>query len=331
MKFQDSEIVPLGLGCWPIGGEMYSEDGTTLGYADSDDKESIKAIQAAVANGITLFDTAAAYGAGHSERLLASALKHNSQTQIVTKIGIGIDEETKRLSFDGFTAAAVLPAIDDCLSRLQRDTVDLVLLHQNEMPVEQAEPVFDQLEVALQQGKIKAFGWSTDFTDRASAMAARPGFTAIEHAMNVLVDAPAMQLETQRLGLHALIRSPLAMGLLSGKYTAATRLKSDDIRSTDQSWLKYYLGGQPNPLFLERLNAVTELLQSDGRTLVQGALGWLWAKGSHNIPIPGARTVEQVEGLVAALDHGALADDVMSEIDSLIVRNQEFDQQDGPR
>ena len=82
MNFLDTTISPLGLGCWPIGGAMFSADGQTLGYANADDKESIQAIQAAVANGITLFDTAAAYGAGHSERLLAKALRGRSDVPV---------------------------------------------------------------------------------------------------------------------------------------------------------------------------------------------------------------------------------------------------------
>jgi len=133
-----------------------------------------------------------------------------------------------------------------------------------------------------------------------------------------LMDAPDMQTLLQSTGLLSLIRSPLAMGLLSGKYTTESSMPKDDIRATKQDWTGYYIDGKPNPEYLTRFNAIRELLQSGGRTTVQGALGWLWGKSMSNIPVPGARTVEQVEGLAAAIALGALPDTVMSEIDSLL-------------
>ena len=318
MKFLDTEIAPLGMGCWPIAGAMYGPDGTSLGYSNSDDAESIKAIHAALDNGISLFDTAAAYGAGHSERLLAKALKHRPDAVVVTKIGIGIDEQSKVLSFDDFEAAEVIPAIDACLRRLERDCVDVVMLHLNSLPPAQAEVLFDEMDKARLAGKIKSFGWSTDFTASAKAMASRPGFVAVEHAMHVLMDAPNMQQVVHDNDLYALIRSPLAMGLLSGKYTIDSSLPKGDIRTNNQDWTKYYIDGKPNPEYIERFNAVRELIQTDGRTAVQGALAWLWAKHPQNIPIPGARTVEQIEGLAAALSFGALPTAVMDEVDALV-------------
>ncbi|MEM9629566.1 MAG: aldo/keto reductase, partial [Pseudomonadota bacterium] len=68
---------------------------------------------------------------------------------------------------------------------------------------------------------------------------------------------------------------------------------------------------------------VRDLLTADGRTLVQGALGWLWAKQEHNIPIPGARTVEQINGIAGALDFGPLPNGSMIEIEKLIEREPE--------
>jgi len=216
MKFLNHTIQPLGLGCWPIGGEMYGADGSSLGYTNSDDKESVNAISAALANGINLFDTAAAYGAGHSERLLGKALRNHPDALIITKIGIAIDEQNKTLTGDEIEPSSVLPAIERCLKRLNRDKIDLLLLHQNELPVQQANLLFDEMDKARKAGKISAFGWSTDFTDSVQAAFSRDGFVAVEYAMHVLMDAPKMQQVTNDNSLHSLIRSPLAMGLLSG-------------------------------------------------------------------------------------------------------------------
>lgn len=331
MKFLDSDVNPLGLGCWPIGGAMYAEDGTSLGYSNADDKESVRALQAAASNGIQVFDTAAAYGAGHSERLLAKALRHLPDTIIVTKIGIPIDEQTRQLSFSGIEPADVIPAIEQCAKRLQRDVVDLVLLHQNELEVTRAEALFDQMDHAVASGKLKAYGWSTDFSASVAAVAAREHFVAVEHAMNVLTDAPVMQQTCSTADLHTLIRSPLAMGLLSGKYSATTTPGPDDVRSSGQSWLQYFVNGVPNPVFVERLTHIRELLTTDGRSPVQGALCWLWARYDGCLPIPGARTVKQVESLAQALSFGPLPQAVMREIESLINRTAEVDAEERAR
>ena len=320
MRFLDQDIAPLGMGCWPIGGPMFLGD-QPLGYANADDAESIRTIHAALAGGITLFDTAAAYGAGHAERLLAKALKDRPDALVVTKIGIAIDEDSKQLTFGDAEPETVLPAIDRCLARLGRDRIDLLLLHQNGLAVDQAEAVFDEMEKAVQAGKIRAYGWSTDFADRASTVAKRESFVAVEHAMNVLIDAPRMQEVARRHRLTALIRSPLAMGLLTGKYGADKTVSADDIRATTNLVVKYFEGAKANPAYIAQVDAVRELLTTGGRSLVQGAIGWLWAKGSMNIPIPGARTVEQMEGIAGALAFGALPDHVMAAIERMIERD----------
>ncbi len=297
---------------------MYDSDGNQLGYSRSDDKQSIKTIHAALANGISVFDTAAAYGAGHSERLLARALGKRDDVFVITKIGLKIDEATKSITGEALDPASLVAQIDGCLSRLGRDTIDLLLLHPNEVPSEQIHSAFDVMDAACQQGKIKSYGWSTDFVSNVEAASGRERFRAVEYAAHVLMDAPDMRAKILDKSLLGLIRSPLAMGLLSGKYDANSTMPSDDIRSTEQSWTNYYIDGRPNPQLIERIEITKELLRTGGRTLVQGALGWLFAKSSASIPIPGARTVEQVEGLAAALKFGALPGGVVAEIDALV-------------
>ncbi|MEM1038475.1 MAG: aldo/keto reductase [Pseudomonadota bacterium] len=322
MKVLGQETAPLGMGCWPIGGKMYAGD-QSVGYTRSNDAESIRTIHAALEGGITLFDTAAAYGAGHAERMLAKGLKGRADALVATKIGIAIDEETKQLTGDEVEPESVLPAIDRCLARLERDRIDILLLHQNGLAVEQAEPVFNEMEKAISAGKVRAYGWSTDFSQSVSAMAGRDNFIAVEHAMNVLVDTPKIQAVANDNDLIALIRSPLAMGLLSGKYGPEHTFGSEDIRSTSNPKTAYFLDAKANPEFLGKMDAVRDLLTSDGRTLVQGALAWLWAKRATNVPIPGARTVEQIEGLVGALAHGALSQSTVQEIELMFDRSQD--------
>ncbi|MEO1140289.1 MAG: aldo/keto reductase [Pseudomonadota bacterium] len=319
MRFLDTEMSPLGMGCWPIGGAMFSGD-EPLGYTNVNDDQSIRAIHAALACGITLFDTAPAYGAGHAERLLAHALKDRPDALIATKIGVGVDEASKQLTGNESDPKSVIPAIEQSLSRLERDRIDLLLLHLNSLSVAQANAIFDEVDKARQSGKVRYYGWSTDFSQSAAAVAGRPAFVAVEHAMNVLLDAPQMEKVVQQNSLTALIRSPLAMGLLSGRYGADDLMREDDIRATSNPRTDYFAKGRANPSFLAKLDAVRELLMMDGRSLVQGAIGWLWAKDGANVPIPGARTEGQIEGIAGALTFGALPQDVMVQIETLIER-----------
>ncbi|MEM7216259.1 MAG: aldo/keto reductase [Pseudomonadota bacterium] len=328
MKFLGHDISALGMGCWPIGGEMFFGD-QSLGYAGADDATSIKTIHAALAGGISLFDTAAAYGAGHSERLLAKALKNRPDALVVTKIGHGIDEQSKQISFGKFSPDMVQQSIEDCLRRLARDRIDVLLLHVNDMEVSKAEAIFDEFEKARSAGKIRAYGWSTDISQSVATMAARKGFRVIEHVMNVFFDARRIQNTVRECGLHSLIRSPLAMGLLSGKYNATTVVPARDVRASREDWMEYFKDGRANPELAKTLDTVRDLLQTDGRTMVQGALGWLWAKSETNIPIPGARTVEQIEDIAASLEFGALPAAVIAKIETLVERHP--DESDRPR
>lgn len=316
MKFLDQTISPLGMGCWPIGGAMYA--GTqSLGYTQVDDDMSMRSIHAALAGGFTLFDTAAAYGAGHAERLLGRALQQRADALIVTKIGIGINEANRQIAFDPYAADMVAPAVEGSLRRLNRDCIDVVLLHLNELPVPEASPIFDALDQLVQLGKIRAYGWSTDYSDSAAALAPRANFKAVEYASNVFYNTPRMQKVVAEHDLHSLIRSPLAMGLLSGKYDSSSVIPAEDIRATNAVWMGYFKDGGANPDFVKTLDTIKELLASDGRSLVQGALGYLWTKSAMHIPIPGARTPEQIEGLAEALAFGGLSQNVVAEIDAL--------------
>ena len=125
----------------------------------------------------------------------------------------------------------------------------------------------------------------------------------------------------ERAGITSVNRGPLAMGLLSGKFGADSRLPRDDVRGSGAGWLTAFdPDGRPRREFLDRLAAIREALTADGRTLVQGALGWIWARSERTIPIPGFKTVAQVEENAGALAHGPLPADRMQEVDALLGR-----------
>jgi aryl-alcohol dehydrogenase-like predicted oxidoreductase len=109
------------------------------------------------------------------------------------------------------------------------------------------------------------------------------------------------------------------MGLLSGKFNAGSRLPADDVRGSGADWLTAFdRDGRPQRELLDRLEAIREALTADGRTLVQGALGWIWARSRRTLPIPGFKTVAQVEENAGALAHGPLSAERMREVDALL-------------
>ncbi len=135
--------------------------------------------------------------------------------------------------------------------------------------------------------------------------------------MNVLADAPEMLAVCEAHDLASVNNGPLAMGLLTGKYGAGSQLPSGDVRAA-QPWVGYFDQGRPAPLWLARLDAVREVLSGGGRTLAQGALCWLLARGPRTVPIPGIRTVAQAEQNAVALMLGPLRDSEMGEIARLL-------------
>lgn len=316
------EVSAMGLGCWAIGGPFWSGE-TPVGWGAVDDEESVRAIHRGLELGIDFFDTADVYGTGHSERVLARALAgRRDQVVIATKFGNVFDESTRRITGASASAAHIRQACEASLRRLATDRIDLYQLHLNEYPLADAAQVRDTLEALVAEGKIRAYGWSTDFPDRARLFAEGAHCAAIQHAMNVLEDRPAMIAVCDAANLASINRGPLAMGLLTGKYTASSSsLPLDDVRSErSPAWLAYFKDGKAHPDWLAKLDAVRDILTTGGRTLAQGALAWLWARTARAIPIPGFRTVAQVEENAAAMAKGPLTDAQLREIDRLLGR-----------
>lgn len=311
----------MGLGCWAIGGPFWRGD-TPVGWGEVDDDESIRAIRRAFDLGVTFFDTADVYGTGHSERVLGRALADvRDEVVIATKFGNVFDEETRQITGSSAEPAYIRQACEASLTRLGTDYIDLYQLHAGNLSLEDAAPVRDTLEALVADGKIRAYGWSTDDPERAGFFAEGEHCTSVQHQLNVLRDAPAMIALCEEKNLASINRGPLAMGLLSGKYDETSKLPDNDVRGENApSWMRYFKDGKPNPVFLEKLQSIREILTADGRTLVQGALGWIWGRSEQTVPIPGFRTVAQVEENAKAMDLGPLSDEQVAAIDNLLER-----------
>lgn len=321
-------VSPMGIGGWAMGGPFFSgagcryPTGAPLGWGVTDDAESVRAIQAALNHGITLFDTADAYGTGRGETVLGQALAGRRQDVVVaTKFGNSYDEKTRELTGTDVSPAYIRRACEASLKRLGSDWIDLYQLHLGDLALDRAAGVADTLERLCDDGLIRFYGWSTDDPQRAAAFAGRPRAVAVQHDMNVFQDAPALLAVCREHDLASINRVPLAMGFLSGKYGSDSRLAADDIRSQPPQWLGFFeAGGQASATWLAKLDSLREILTSEGRSLVQGALAWIWARDARTLPIPGCRTEAQVMENAGAIALGALAPDQMREIDRILGR-----------
>ena len=311
-------VSPLGLGCWAIGGP-FMMDGHQDGWGQVDNAESICAIHRAVDLGVTLFDTADAYGTGHSEEVLGKALKDmRHEVVIATKGGFTYDRENRALTGQDWSPAYIRRALETSLKRLCTDYVDLYQLHTGSIPDEAVEPVFLEMERMQQEGKLRAYGWSTYTREKVDLFAAKTRGSVIQTKANLFsYDAEAIA-ACERHSFACLNNSPLAMGFLSGKFSQSTQFESDDVRASAFDWTEYFENGKPKPEFLARMARVRDVLTSGGRTAAQGALAWLWAKSGVNIPIPGFKTLAQAEENARAMAFGPLSCEQLHQIDEAL-------------
>ncbi len=307
------------MGCWAIGGVLY-RDGKPVGWGEVDDNESEAAIHAAIEHGISLFDTANIYGAGHSERVLGNALAGKREKVVIaTKFWSIFNEETKEITGEGAGPDDIREACEQSLRRLKTDYIDLYQFHNGSYPTEDVGEILQTLDSLVEEGKIRAYGWSTDDTERVRAFAKGSHCAAVQFQLNVLHDNAPMVALCDELDLAGLNRGPLAMGLLSGKYTRESKLPENDVRGVHApAWMRYFENGRPSQEFMDRLDSIREILTSNGRSLVQGALAWLLARSDRTFPIPGIRTVKQAEENAGALQKGPLNGQQMREISELL-------------
>lgn len=314
------EVSALGLGCYAIGGKFRVENDKQWGWMGVDDRESIKAIHAAMEMGINLLDTAQAYGCGHSERVIGKAIKGRREKFILaTKFGKQIDEVNKQVLGSSVVPEEIRKSCEGSLRRLGTDYIDLFQWHESRGNIEDLPVLLDVLDELVKTGKIRYYGWSTDDPDRVRQMAQNPNCLAAQHRLHVF-EPPEKWVKMLALcdefDLASINRSPLMMGILAGKFNADTSFPEDDVRNS----IGFNFREGPLVEVLEGVDAIREVLTSNGRTMVQGALAWIWACSYRTIPIPGFKSVKQVEENAGALDFGPLQPGQMAEINRLLGR-----------
>jgi len=312
------EVSALGMGCWAIGGpwtwDQPGEEPYPAGWGNTDDEESIRAVHAAIDLGVDFFDTAANYGAGHSEVILGRALKgKRDKVLIATKFGHIVNEEKKTVYGDPDQIIKnVRSDVENSLRRLQTDFIDIYQLHAGDFDPKLALELQVILEELVSAGRIRWYGWSTDVVDSAREFAVGEHCTSIQFRLNAIFDNVEMRKVCADVDLAGINKDPLNKGILTGKFNAASTFPENDIRSeADFS----------SPEIVKRLKIVDELrdiLTANERTMAQGALAYIWALDERMVPIPGFKSVQQVRENAGAMEFGPLTEMQVREIQRIV-------------
>jgi aryl-alcohol dehydrogenase-like predicted oxidoreductase len=315
------EVSALGMGCWAIGGpwtwDQPGKDPYPAGWGDTDDDESIRAVHAAMDMGVNFFDTAANYGAGHSEVILGRALKgKRDKVVIATKFGHIVNEEKKVVYGDpDLIIKNVRTDVENSLRRLQTETIDIYQLHAGDYDPKLAlelQVVLEELESA---GKIRWYGWSTDVVESAREFAGAESAkhcASIQFRLNAIFDNAEMRKVCAEFNLAGINKDPLNKGILTGKFNSSSSFPDNDIRSSADF---------SDPEIINRLKLVDELrdiLTSGGRTMAQGALAYIWGLDERMIPIPGFKSVKQVQDNAGAMEFGPLTNAQVKEVQDVV-------------
>jgi aryl-alcohol dehydrogenase-like predicted oxidoreductase len=298
-------ITEIGLGLWAAGG---------TDWGPTDDQKIFDTIDFALDAGINFFDTADVYGNGHSEELLGRAMQGRRERFLVaSKIGWqNFDDSRSQTAYD--TVDKLIKGVETNLRRLQTNYIDVMQSHISfqEATMEIFLEGFQKLQ---QQGKIRAYGVSTSDIDYLKAFNHDGRCATLQNDYSILNRTSEREIfpYCQEHNIGIIVRGALAMGILTGKFTAETRFSVGDFR---QRW-----HDKPDEYqtFLVDFQKVEHLRPlSIDRTLAQLALQFTLAHPAVTTVIPGAKNVRQMQDNLQAALMPPLKADEMAQIDAIV-------------
>lgn len=305
-------LTPIGYGAWAIGGGNWE-----FGWGPQDDAESINAIHRALELGINWIDTAAIYGLGHSEEIVARALKSTSHKPLVfTKCSMRWHKD--RSIYRSLKADSLAEELENSLRRLGVETIDLYQVHWPN-PETEIEEGWEALARFREQGKIRWIGVSNFSVDQMKRAQKIAPITSLQPAYSMLRRAIETEILpfTKANGIGVINYSPMVSGLLTGKMTAEriAELPEDDWRRRAVEF------NQPR---LSRNLRLVDLLRGigSGHGASPGvvAVAWTLHNPAITAAIVGGRSAAQVEGVAPALAF-RLADDEYARINAFLLEN----------
>lgn len=289
------QVSEVSFGTWAIGGS----------WGQTNDDESLRALDKAMDEGVNFFDTADVYGDGKSERLLARATKgKEDQIHIATKFC----RQGDIFAPETYSEQRIRQWCEDSLKRLERDTIDLYQIHCAPFEILQQGAVFEVLDKLKQEGKIRAYGVSVETVEEGLFCLEQSGVDALQIIFNIFRQKPIAELlpQAEERGVGVLVRLPLASGLLTGKFTTDATFEAEDHRNFNRDGAAFNVGetfaGLP---FTRGVELASQLgwIAEDRGNMTRAALRWLLDFKEVTCVIPGFKNVRQVEdnlGVLAA-------------------------------
>jgi aryl-alcohol dehydrogenase-like predicted oxidoreductase len=306
----DMELTPIGLGSWAIGGGDWQ-----FSWGPQDDNDSIAAIHKALAVGMNWIDTAAVYGLGHSEEIVARALKTTShKPYIFTKCGLVWDQKREASN----SLKQIRREVEDSLRRLAVEAIDLYQVHWPK-PDEEIEEAWGVMADLRKEGKVRWIGvsnFSVEQMERIRKIAPitsnQPPYSMLNRAVEVTI-LPFCQ----KNNIGVINYAPMHSGLLTGAMTKerVAHFPSDDFRRNAKNYQE--------PLLSRNLAVASFLGEIGKRHSVSAgvvAIAWTLHHSAITAAIVGGRNAKQVEGVIPAATF-RLSDEEFSEIQAYLAQH----------
>lgn len=310
------EITPIGFGAWAIGGGDWA-----FAWGAQDDADSVAAIEKAVDEGINWIDTAAVYGLGHSEEIVARALKNIGSARrpyVFTKCSLVWDEN--REVSHSLKAASIRRECEESLRRLEVDAIDLYQIHwprfSPEDPDDDIEEGWQTLKDLKDEGKVRYIGVSNFSAEQMERIAPIAPITSLQPPYSMI----RREVEKETLpyakanGIGVIVYSPMQSGLLTGRMTREriAQMPDDDWRRRNKEFQEPNL--TKNLKLVEKLD---EIARRHDVFTGAVAVAWTLRNDAVTAAIVGARSPRQVEALKDALEF-RLSDEEFDEIEAKI-------------
>jgi len=291
----DLAITPIGFGAWAIGGDWQ------FGWGAQDDTQSIAAIHRALELGINWIDTAAIYGLGHSEEVVARALREwkGARPYVFTKCGM-LWNAKGEISYS-LHAASVRRECEASLRRLKTDVIDLYQIHWTADDLNETIEGWSALAALQKEGKVRWIGVSNASVEEMQRLQGIARITSLQPPYSLIRrDVESAQLPwCQREKVGVIVYSPMASGLLTGAMTREriASLPKNDWRNRNDQFKEPKLS--ENLKAVERLRAVGA---RHGRSPGETAIAWTLRHPAVTGTIVGTRNAKQVDGIIGAME-----------------------------
>jgi aryl-alcohol dehydrogenase-like predicted oxidoreductase len=294
----------IGLGTWAIGGWL---------WGGTEESDAISTIHAALDNGINLIDTAPVYGFGRSEELVGKALQGGRREGAIIATKVGLDWSSGKILRNS-TPARLRQELEDSLRRLKTDVIDIYQVHWPDasVPFEETARTLDGFR---REGKIRAIGVSNFSPEQMDRFRRGAPLAAIQPPYNLFereIEKDVLPYP-ERNDLVVLAYGALCRGLLSGKITAETQFKGDDLRKTDPKFRQPRLGQYLAAV--ERLDRFAR--ERYAKTMLALAVRWVLDRGDKIVALWGARRPDQLAPVEDVMGW-TLDDAAMQEIDRIL-------------